>query len=168
MQARRYFIACEEALKHIAPEVQQQLAQLWQASRDEARKPFRPLNDALKRSIERQGRAVDRGVYIREIQMLNTIMLGIDPESWKQENGIRGNLREHLNAEQLERLSYLERADEFLLDGGITDFYERKRKLEKMHREWFGYIANSEEKRRATVQANIQKLKAMITQGGNQ
>ncbi|NBB67539.1 antA/AntB antirepressor family protein [Mannheimia haemolytica] len=161
-QARRYFIACEEALKQVAPEVQAQLAQLWQDSRDEAKKPYRPLADALKRCLERQGKQPERWHYIGEIRMINTIILGIDPEKWKKQHGITGNVRENLTADQLERLAYLERADEVLLDSGNRNFYDRKRKLEQMHRERFGYIANSEDKRLA----NIQKLKETVMKGG--
>lgn len=161
-QARRYFIACEEALKQVAPEVQAQLAQLWQDSRDEAKKPYRPLADALKRCLERQGKQPERWHYIGEIRMINTIILGIDPEKWKKQHGITGNVRENLTADQLERLAYLERADEVLLDSGNRNFYDRKRKLEQMHRDRFGYIANSEDKRLA----NIQKLKEIVMKGG--
>lgn len=162
---RQYFINAERALKQIAPEVQAQLVQLWIDSRDEARKPFRQLNDALKRSLEKQGKKAEKRDYIAEIQMLNTIMLGIPPEVWKQEQGLTGNIRDHLNADQLERLAYLEKADEVLLDSGITHFYERKRRLEQMHRERFGYIASSAEKRQANIQAQIQKLKESVMRG---
>lgn len=166
MQARRYFIACEEALKQIAPDVQKQLVQLWQESREQVKRPFCSLNNALKRSLERRGIQPERKHYIDEIQMLNTILLGIDPEQWKREQGITGKLRDHLNADQLERLAYLEQADEILLDSGMDNFYHRKRRLEQMHRERFGYIASSEEKRLANVQANIQKLKEIVMKGG--
>lgn len=162
---RQYFINAERALKQIAPEVQTQLVQLWIDSRDEARKPFRQLNDALKRSLEKQGKTAEKRDYIAEIQMLNTIMLGIPPEVWKQEQGFTGNIRDHLTADQLERLAYLEKADEVLLDSGITNFYDRKRRLEQMHRERFGYIASSAEKRQANIQAQIQKLKESVMRG---
>lgn len=161
-QARLYFIACEEKLKEIAPEVQAQLAQLWQESRDEARKPYRPLADALKRCFERQGKQPEQWHYIGEIRMINTIVLGIDPETWKKEQGIKGKVRDHFTADQLERIAYLEKADEIFLDSGNSNFYDRKRKLEQMHRERFGYIANSE----ANRLANIQKLKEMVKKGG--
>lgn len=162
--ARRYFIQCEEALRQVAPELQLKLAQLWNESRNDARKEYRPLNDALKRCIERQGRQPQQWHYMGEIRMINTIVLGIDPEKWKKEQGIKGKVRDYLNAEQLERLAYLERADEVLLDSGYNYFYDRKRKLEQMHRERFGYIANSEEKR----QANIQYLMSLVKKGGVQ
>ncbi|WP_419851923.1 hypothetical protein [Actinobacillus pleuropneumoniae] len=46
--------------------------------------------------------------------------------------------REVFNAAQLEKLTYLEQADEMLLDLGITDFQQRKAKLGDMLAVKFG------------------------------
>lgn len=159
-QARLYFIRCEEALKAIAPDTQAQIAKLWQESRQEAKKHYRTLDGALKRNLERQGKQAEQWHYIREAQMINAILLDSDPEKWKRERGIAGKmkLREHLTAEQLERLTYLERADEILLDSGEDDFRRRQRKLEQMHDDRFPHIAQAKQARQAYVLGKIAEL----------
>ncbi|STO60895.1 anti-repressor protein [Canicola haemoglobinophilus] len=51
---------------------------------------------------------------------------------WKKAHKVQGDARNALNAEQLERLEYLETADRFLLDMNITSFYQRKNQLGEM------------------------------------
>ena len=60
--------------------------------------------------------------------MLNKILLGMDAEQWKTANGVSGELRDNLSADQLEHLAYLERTNTTLLEMDM-DFQQRKEKL---------------------------------------
>ena len=130
--ARRYFISCEEQLSQIAPEIHQQELARWQQSRELAKSPFKSMNNALERMRTRQGKSTAKNHYINESNMLTGIVLGLSVQRYKADNYIQGEVREHLNAVQLERLEYLERANEMLLDSDIQDFEERRFKLVAM------------------------------------
>ncbi|VEH66747.1 Phage anti-repressor protein [Rodentibacter pneumotropicus] len=130
--ARRYFIACEKRLSEIAPDMHQQELARWKQSRELAKSPFKSMNNALERMRARQGKLTARNHYINEINMLTGIVLKQSVKRFKTERNIQGDVREHLNANQLERLEYLERANEMLLDNDIHDFEERRFKLQSM------------------------------------
>lgn len=131
-QARRYFIHCEERLSQIAPEIHQQELTRWQQCRELAKSPFKSMNNALERMRTRQGKATNQKHYINETNMLTGIVLGKSVQRFKAENNIQGDVRAHFTASQLEQLEYLERANEMLLDSDITDFEERRFKLQAM------------------------------------
>ncbi|MCX2961893.1 antA/AntB antirepressor family protein [Rodentibacter caecimuris] len=131
-RARRYFIACEKRLSEIAPDIHQQELARWKQSRELAKSPFKSMNNALERMRTRQGKLTARNHYINEINMLTGIVLKQSVKQFKAERNIQGDVREHLNANQLERLEYLERANEMLLDSDIHDFEERRFKLQSM------------------------------------
>jgi phage anti-repressor protein len=130
--AHRYFIACEERLSQIAPEIHQQELARWKQSRELAKSPFKSMNNALERMRTRQRKSTTKNHYINESNMLTGIVLGQSVQRFKADNHIQGDVREHLNTIQLERLEYLERANEMLLDSDIQDFEERCFKLVAM------------------------------------
>lgn len=131
-QARRYFIRCEEQLSQIAPEIHQQELTRWQQCRELAKNPFKAMNNALERMRTRQGKATNQKHYINETNMISGIVLGKSVQRFKAERDIQGDVRAHLTAIQLEQLEYLERANEMLLDSDVTDFEERRFKLQAM------------------------------------
>ena len=90
------------------------------------------MNNALERMRTRQRKSTTKNHYINESNMLTGIGLGQSVQRFKADNHIQGDVREHLNTIQLERLEYLERANEMLLDSDIQDFEERCFKLVAM------------------------------------
>ena len=83
---------------------------------------------ALVVSRARQDKPTKAHHYINEDRMLNKILLGMDAEQWKTANGVTGELRDNLSADQLEYLAYLEHTNITLLEMDM-DFQQRKEKL---------------------------------------
>lgn len=136
--ARQYFIKCEETLSQIAPDMVAQYRQAWRVKRNEAITPYKRMCNALQRARERQGKDTPQHIFSNESNMLSSLAVGMSIQQWKQAHGITQEPREVFNAEQLEKLTYLEQADEMLLDLGITDFQQRKAKLGDMLAVKFG------------------------------
>lgn len=130
--ARQYFIKCEEALLQIAPDSIVKIRQEWHAEREAVKSPYKKMSNALERCRQRQGKKTEQKHFINESNMLTSIVLGVNVQSWRIVNNISGSTREALDTEQLTRLEYLETADEMLLDMNITDFSQRKSKLSEM------------------------------------
>ncbi|WGE31513.1 antA/AntB antirepressor family protein [Actinobacillus genomosp. 2] len=130
--ARQYFIQCEEKLAEIAPNAVAEYRQEWKQKRNEAMTPYKRTCEALKRCRERLGKPTESHIFTNEANMLSSLAVGMSIQQWKQAHGITTEPREAFNAEQLEKLTYLEQADEMLLDLGIIDFQQRKAKLGEM------------------------------------
>lgn len=136
--ARQYFIKCEETLSQIAPDMVAQYRQEWRVKRNEAMTPYKRVCNALQRARKRQGKDTPPHIFSNESNMLSSLAVGMSIQQWKQAHGITQEPREVFNAAQLEKLTYLEQADEMLLDLGITDFQQRKAKLGDMLAVKFG------------------------------
>ncbi|MGR3806944.1 Phage anti-repressor protein [Pasteurella testudinis DSM 23072] len=128
--ARQYFINCEESLNTISPETAERLRLDWQTQRTQAKAQYNPMAAALKACLIRLGKDSSKPhYYINESKMLLSVVLGMSADRYRALHGITGDIRTTLNADQLEKLAYLEQADEMLLNADIDDFDERKQKL---------------------------------------
>ena len=126
--ARQYFIECEERLAAVAPEQQRIAVENWRKNRVYTCDFHKRMCTALVVSRARQDKPTKAHHYINEDRMLNKILLGMDAEQWKTANGVSGELRDNLSADQLEHLAYLERTNTTLLEMDM-DFQQRKEKL---------------------------------------
>ncbi len=127
--ARQYFIECEERLAAIAPAQHQFAVNNWRKERIEARDFHKSMCTALEVSRALQGKDNTKPhQYSNESRMLYKILLGMDAKCWMAANGVTGELRKHLSADQLEHLAYLERTNTTFLEMGM-DFQQRKEKL---------------------------------------
>ena len=126
--ARQYFIECEKRLAAIAPAQHQIAVNNWRKERIEARDFHKSMCTALEVSRARQGKDTEAHHYSNETRMLYKILLGMDAKLWMTVNGVTGELRKHLSADQLECLAYLERTNTTLLEMDM-DFQQRKEKL---------------------------------------
>lgn len=138
--ARRYFIQCEKTLSEIAPELLARLQADWQTQRTKAKKAYKPLNVALEQCLQRAGKLFSKVECIKESQMINTVLLGTHPRKWLKAQGKTGTLRSLLNAEQLDRLAFLEQADEMLLDSNFFERADRQARLATMYQNRYGRI----------------------------
>ena len=129
--ARQYFIECEERLTAIAPEQQRIAAENWRKNRVHTCDFHKRMCAALAVSRARQDKSTQAHHYINEDRMLNKILLGMDAEQWKTANGVTGELRDNLSADQLEQLVYLEHTNTTLLEMDM-DFQQRKEKLTEL------------------------------------
>lgn len=126
--ARQYFIECEERLTAIAPEQQRIAAENWRKNRVHTCDFHKRMCTALAVSRARQDKSTKAHHYINEDRMLNKILLGMDAEQWRTANGVIGELRDNLSADQLEQLAYLEHTNTTLLEMDM-DFQQRKEKI---------------------------------------
>ena len=126
--ARQYFIECEERLAAISPEQHRVAVDNWRKNRVHTCDFHKRMCAALVVSRARQDKPTKAHHYINEDRMLNKILLGMDAEQWKTANGVTGELRDNLSADQLEYLAYLEHTNITLLEMDM-DFQQRKEKL---------------------------------------
>jgi phage anti-repressor protein len=132
---RRYFIQCEEELQRQAPKKAAALRRELKA-RLTAASYFKPMCAALDMARAEQGKTTQQRHYTTESNMLARIVLdGMTAKQWAQENGITGNPRDHLNAIQLEHLSYLEQTNITLIELG-QDYHQRKAELIRLSQRW--------------------------------
>ena len=129
--ARRYFIECEKRLIAISPEQHRVAADNWRKNRVHTCDFHKRMCTALVVSRARQDKPTKAHHYINEDRMLNKILLGMDAEQWKVANGVTGELRDNLSADQLEYLAYLEHTNTTLLEMDM-DFQQRKEKLTEL------------------------------------
>ena len=126
--ARQYFIECEERLAAVAPEQHQIAVNNWHKERIEARDFHKLMCAALAVSRALQGKDTNANHYINEANMLYMLLLGTTAKKWLLSQGLTGELRKNLSADQLEHLAYLERTNTTLLEMDM-DFQQRKEKL---------------------------------------
>lgn len=99
-------------------------------ARRETKESFKAVTDALKAL---KGKSVKATHFTNESRMITKIVLGMDSKRYKELNNIRGELRDHLNALQLEALETLEQYDSMLISAGIADYKVRKAKCEEYY-----------------------------------
>lgn len=126
--AHQYFIECEERLAAVAPEQHQIAVNNWRKERIEARDFHKVMCAALAVSRALQGKDTNATHYINEANMLYMLLLGTTAKKWLLSQGLTGELRKNLSADQLEHLAYLERTNTTLLEMDM-DFQQRKEKL---------------------------------------
>ncbi|ECS8237346.1 TPA: antA/AntB antirepressor family protein [Salmonella enterica subsp. enterica serovar Potsdam] len=132
---RRYFIQCEEALQRSVPEIAAHYRRQLKA-RISAANSFKPMCDALSLSRAEQGKSTQQYHYTNESNMLSRIVLGgLTAKQWAQVNSHTGEPRDHMNAEQLEHLAYLESTNITLIDMGM-DYDQRKEELTRLSQRW--------------------------------
>ncbi|EJA5819092.1 antA/AntB antirepressor family protein [Salmonella enterica] len=132
---RRYFIQCEEELHRTAPERAATLRRELKA-RITAANYFKPMCAALDLLRAEQGKTTRPHNYTTEANMLARIVLGgITARRWAQANGITGEPRDHMNALQLEHLSYLEQSNITLIETG-QHYRQRKAELMRLSQRW--------------------------------
>ncbi|ELM3730529.1 antA/AntB antirepressor family protein [Edwardsiella piscicida] len=132
---RRYFIQCEEALQLTAPEVAARYRRKLKA-RIGVANLFKPMCSALESVRAEQGKVTQSHHYSNESNMISRIVLGgLTAKQWAGMNGVGGDPRDSMNAEQLEHLSYLESTNITLLDMGM-DYPQRKAELTRLSQRW--------------------------------
>lgn len=132
---RRYFIQCEEELQRSVPEIASRYRQHLKA-RINAAGRFTAMCEALELARMEQGKATQRHHYTNESNMLSRIVLGgLTAKQWAQTNGVDGEPRDSMNAEQLEHLAYLESTNITLIDMGM-EFDQRKAELTRLSQRW--------------------------------
>ncbi|WP_080097916.1 antA/AntB antirepressor family protein [Salmonella enterica] len=132
---RRYFIKCEEELHKAAPEKAAALRRELKA-RITVASYFKPMCAALDLQRAEQGKATQPHNYTTEANMLARIVLGgITARQWAQSNGVAVDPRDHMNALQLEHLSYLEQSNITLIELG-QDYHQRKAELMRLSQRW--------------------------------
>ncbi|OCJ22610.1 antA/AntB antirepressor family protein [Serratia sp. 14-2641] len=132
---RRYFIQCEEELQRSAPEVAARFRRQLKA-RIGAANLFKPMCAALDAARAEQGKQTLQHHYNNESNMIAKIVLGgLTAKQWAQINGIDGEPRDSMNAEQLEHLSYMESTNITLIDMGM-DYEPRKAELMRLSQRW--------------------------------
>lgn len=132
---RRYFIQCEEELQRSVPEIAARYRQHLKA-RINAAGRFTAMCEALELARMEQGKATQRHHYTNESNMLSRIVLGgLTAKQWAQTNGVDGEPRDSMNAEQLEHLAYLESTNITLIDMGM-EFEQRKAELNRLSQRW--------------------------------
>ncbi len=132
---RRYFIQCEEALQLTVPEVAARYRRKLKA-RIGVANLFKPMCSALESVRAEQGKMTQSHHYSNESNMISRIVLGgLTAKQWAGMNGVVGDPRDSMNAEQLEHLSYLESTNITLLDMGM-DYPQRKAELIRLSQRW--------------------------------
>ncbi|EBA1914390.1 antA/AntB antirepressor family protein [Salmonella enterica] len=132
---RRYFIKCEEELHKAAPEKAAALRRELKARLTVA-SYFKPMCAALDLQRAETGKATQPHHYTTEANMLARIVTGgMTAKQWAQSNGVTGDPRDHMNALQLEHLSYLEQSNITLIELG-QDYHQRKAELMRLSQRW--------------------------------
>ena len=132
---RRYFIACEAELQRIAPKVSAKLHRDLKA-RITAASHFKPMCAALELARTEQGKKTLAHHYTTESNMISRLVLGgLTAKQWAKENGVAGDVRDSMNAEQLEHFSYLEQTNITLIELG-QDYHQRKAELIRLSQRW--------------------------------
>ena len=132
---RRYFIQCEEELQRTVPEIAARYRRQLKA-RISAANNFKPMCDALNMARAEQGKTTQQHHYTNESNMISRIVLGgLTAKQWARINGYSGEPRDHMNAEQLEHLSYLESTNITLIDMGM-EYEQRKGELARLSQRW--------------------------------
>ncbi|EFN3274405.1 antA/AntB antirepressor family protein, partial [Escherichia coli] len=132
---RRYFIQCEEELQRSVPEIAARYLRQLKA-RISAANNFKPMCDALNMARAEQGKTTQQHHYTNESNMISRIVLGgLTAKQWARINGYSGEPRDHMNAEQLEHLSYLESTNITLIDMGM-EYEQRKGELTRLSQRW--------------------------------
>ncbi|EOT1311382.1 antA/AntB antirepressor family protein, partial [Escherichia coli] len=132
---RRYFIQCEEELQRSVPEIAARYRRQLKA-RISAANNFKPMCDALNMARAELGKTTQQRHYSNESNMIARIVLGgMTAKQWAQANGITGEPRDHMNAAQLEHLSYLESTNITLIDMGM-EYEQRKGELTRLSQRW--------------------------------
>ncbi|HBC6895326.1 TPA: antA/AntB antirepressor family protein [Escherichia coli] len=132
---RRYFIQCEEELQRSVPEIAARYRRQLKA-RISAANLFKPMCVALESARAEQGKQTQARHYSNESNMIARIVLGgMTAKQWAQANGITGEPRDHMNAAQLEHLSYLESTNITLIELG-QDYDQRKAELIRLSQRW--------------------------------
>lgn len=134
--ARQYFIDCEERLRHVAPEEHEVVLLGWRKNRVAACEDHKSMADAMKGYIGRTGDRQHGFAYSNECSFLNSLVLGMHPRVWAKQKDIPvKQVRDHMNADQLALLAYLESRDCALLDLD-TRTTIRKTKLTELSQRW--------------------------------
>ena len=132
---RRYFIQCEEELQRSVPEIAARYRRQLKA-RLSAANNFKPMCDALNMARAEMGKTTQQHHYTNESNMISRIVLGgLTAKQWARINGYSGEPRDHMNAEQLEHLSYLESTNITLIDMGM-EYEQRKGELTRLSQRW--------------------------------
>lgn len=105
------------------------------AKRMIARVTGKPVNLTMNASLERHRHALGKPcrstTFSNEASMLDTIVLGMHPKKWKEQNGIApaDSVRNHMSAEQLELLAHLEDNNAKMMDWGVCGLCEEGQPL---------------------------------------
>ncbi|MGA7586025.1 MAG: antA/AntB antirepressor family protein [Rouxiella badensis] len=132
---RRYFIQCEEALQLSAPAIAAKYRRQLKA-RIGAANMFKPMCAALDVARAEEGKRTLPRHYTNESNMISRIVLGgLTAKQWARVNGITGEARDGMSADQLEHFTYLESTNITLIDMGMA-YDQRKAELMRLSQRW--------------------------------
>lgn len=95
------------------------------------RRYFIQCEEELQRSVPEIAARYRRQLKAR----LSIVLGGLTAKQWARINGYSGEPRDHMNAEQLEHLSYLESTNITLIDMGM-EYEQRKGELTRLSQRW--------------------------------
>ena len=94
---------------------------LWQREREEAKREYTAMTDALKSQAELSGFLAMAGDYAREADMLNMIIIGMKSAAWKRKLGLEKNaaIRDSMEEARLAQYKKLEQYNAMLISSGL-------------------------------------------------
>lgn len=131
MRTFQYMQQCSEAIESqrcLCPPPHTCSPDHWHAKGNAAKDHHALMCHALQQQRIRLGKETAEHHYINESNMVNRLVLGMESKQWLAQQGLEGELRRHLTANQLEQIAYLERRNAILLDTDMP-FTERKKLL---------------------------------------
>ena len=130
---RNYLISCEQK-----KEVKRSKA------RNEVASYSRPMCDALILHRLSLGKETKPHNYTNEFNMINSIVLGMTAKTFRKIHDIAGEIRNHLNEQQLSHIAYLERSNITLLELGWR-YERRKAELSKLSKSYLTKLMSKED-----------------------
>ena len=130
---RNYLISCEQK-----KEVKRSKA------RNEVASYSRPMCDALILHRLSLGKETKPHNYTNEFNMINSIVLGMTAKAFRKIHGITGDIRNHLNEQQLSHIAYLKRSNITLLELGWR-YERRKAELSKLSKSYMTKLISKED-----------------------
>lgn len=82
--------------------------------------------------------------YTNEFNMINSIVLGMTAKAFRKIHDITGDIRNHLNEQQLSHIAYLERSNITLLELGWS-YERRKAELIKLSKSYLTKLISKED-----------------------
>lgn len=130
---RNYLISCEQK-----KEVKRSKA------RNEVASYSRSMCDALTLHRLSLGKETKPHNYTNEFNMINSIVLGMTAKTYRKIHNIAGDIRNHLNEQQLSQIAYLERSNITLLELGWS-YERRKAELSKLSKSYMTKLISKED-----------------------
>lgn len=94
---------------------------IWQREREEAKKEYTAMTDAIKSQSELSGAIAVADDYAREADMLNMVIIGMKSAAWKRKLGLEKNaaIRDSMEDTRLTQYKKLEQYNAMLISSGL-------------------------------------------------